>query len=51
MQKKSIAFLNDIKINKITIEKAKASQVDFNKYLNMIRKGKKSKKQKNLCQI
>ena len=48
MQKNSIAFLNDIKINKITIEEAKASLVDFNKYLNMIRKGNENLKNKKI---
>ena len=31
-----ITFLNSIKTNKVTIEEAKASQEDFNKYLKMI---------------
>ena len=33
-----ITFLNDIKTNKITVEEAKNSLKDFNKYLNMIQK-------------
>ena len=41
-----ITFLNDIKTNKITVEEAKNSLKDFNKYLN-IRK-KKWKKKSNI---
>ena len=36
----AIVFLNDIKINKITIDKEKALQENFSKYLNMIRQKK-----------
>ena len=32
--------------HKITIEEAKTSQEDFNKYINMIRKGKKLRNKK-----
>ena len=39
-----ITFLNDIKTNKITVEEAKNSLKDFNKYLNMIQKKKSEKK-------
>ena len=46
-----ITFLNNVKTNKITIEEAKASQEDFNKYLKMIRKRNKTNQQKKLCQI
>ena len=46
-----ITFPNDIKTIKITIEEAKASQEDFNKYLKMIRKRNKTNQQKELCQI
>ena len=42
---KPIGFLN-VKTKKITTEEEKASQEDFNKYLNMIRKGKKQKNKK-----
>ena len=42
-----ITFLNDIKTNKITVEEAKNSLKDFNKYLNMIQK-KKWKKKSNI---
>ena len=41
-----IAFLNNIKTNKITTKEAKDSQEDFNKYLKMIRKGNKTDRQK-----
>ena len=37
-----VDFLNDIRTNEITIEEAKASQDDFDKYLDM--KRKKTKK-------
>ena len=37
-----ITFFNNIKTNKITIEEAKTSQEDFNKYLKMIRKANKT---------
>ena len=33
------------------MEEAKASQEGFNKYLDMIRKEKRSEKQKKRCQI
>ena len=42
-----VYFFNNVKTNKITIEKTKASLEDFNKYLNMIRKGKNWKTKKN----
>ena len=31
-----VTFFNNIKTNKITMEEAKASKEDFNKYLKMI---------------
>ena len=46
-----IVFFNDIKTKKIKMEEAKASEEDFNKYLNLIRRGKKSEKRKRSCQI
>ena len=46
-KKYHLVFLNDIKTTKITIDEAKDSQEDFNKYLKMIRKGKKCKTKKN----
>ena len=44
-----ILFLNDIKKGKISIEEAKNLQQDYEKYLNTIRKGNKTAKQKNPC--
>ena len=41
-----ITFLNNVKTNKITMEEAKASQEDFNKYLKMIRKRNKTNQQR-----
>ena len=38
-----ITFLNNIKGSERTIEEAKESQEDFNKYLKNIRRGKKIK--------
>ena len=40
-----------LKQKKMTMEEAKASEEDFNKYLNLIRRGKKSEKRKRSCQI
>ena len=40
------AFLDDIKTNKILIEKARYKQEEFDKYLKQIRIGNKSEKQK-----
>ena len=40
-----ITFLNNIKSGEITIEEAKESQEDFNKYLKKIRRGNETKKQ------
>ena len=40
-----ITFLNNVKSDEITIEEAKESQEDFNKYLKKIRRGKKPKMQ------
>ena len=45
-----VYFFNNVKTNKITIEKTKASPEDFIKYLNIIRKGKKLKNKEKLCQ-
>ena len=45
-----VYFFNNVKTNKITIEKTKASPEDFTKYLNIIRKGKKLKNKEKLCQ-
>ena len=39
-------FLNDIKKGKISLEKAKNLQQDYEKYLKVIRKGNKSAEQK-----
>ena len=44
----SLAFLNDIKTGKISLEEAKELQKDYNEYLNKIRKGSKSDEQKKL---
>ena len=41
-----ITFLTNIKTNKITIEEAKASQEDSDKYLKMILRAKKTEKQR-----
>ena len=41
-----ITFLNNIKSGEITIEEAKQSQEDFNKYLKKIRRGNTTEKQK-----
>ena len=41
-----VTFFNNIITNKITMEEAKASKEDFNKYLKMIRKGYKTNQQK-----
>ena len=46
----AIVFLNDIKTNNITIDKEKALQEDFSKYLNMIRQ-KKAEKPKKMSNI
>ena len=40
-----ITFLNNIKSGEITIEEAKESQEDFNKYLKKIRRVNETKKQ------
>ena len=40
-----ITFLNNVKSDEITIEEAKESQEDFNKYLKKIRRGKNPKMQ------
>ena len=45
------SFLMILKQKKMTMEEAKASEEDFNKYLNLIRRGKKSEKRKRSCQI
>ena len=45
-----VYFFNNVKTNKITIEKTKASPEGFIKYLNIIRKGKKLKNKEKLCQ-
>ena len=42
-----VDFLNEIKKGEITTEEAKASQEDFNNYLKTIRRGNKTKGQKN----
>ena len=47
----AIVFLNDIKTNNITIDKEKALQEDFSKYLNMIRQKKAEKPKKMLSNI
>ena len=44
-------FLNDIKTNKVTVEEAKNSLKDFNKYLNMIRKKKVKKNHQILIYV
>ena len=41
-----LPFLTKIKKDKITMEQAKGSQEDFNKYLKTIRRGKTTEKQK-----
>ena len=46
----AIVFLDDIKTNNITIDKEKALQEDFSKYLNMIRQ-KKAEKPKKMSNI
>ena len=42
-----ITFVNNIESNKITLEQAKASQEDFNEYLKLIQRGRKTEEQKN----
>ena len=44
VEKGLVDFLNEIKKGEITIEQAKDSQEDFNKYLKTIRSGNKTKK-------
>ena len=46
-----ITFLTNIKTNKITIEEAKASQEDSDKYLKMILRAKKLKSKRKHWQI
>ena len=41
-----IAFLNDIKNGKISLEEAKEQQKDYYNYLNTIRRGNKNASQK-----
>ena len=41
-----IAFLNDIKKGKISLEEAREKQKDYYNYLNTIRKGNKSANKK-----
>ena len=43
--KNPIAFLDNIRTNKITIKQAKDLQEDFNNYLKLIRRRKKTEKQ------
>ena len=40
--KDPLVFLNDIKQGKISIQEAKNTQKDYNKYLNLIRRGNKN---------
>ena len=42
-----ITFINNIESNKITLEQANASQEDFNEYLKLIQRGRKTEEQKN----
>ena len=42
-----ITFVNNIESNKITLEQANASQEDFNEYLKLIQRGRKTEEQKN----
>ena len=42
-----ITFINNIESNKTTLEQAKTSQEDFNEYLKLILRGRKTEEQKN----
>ena len=42
-----ITFINNIESNKATLEQAKTSQEDFNEYLKLILRGRKTEEQKN----
>ena len=43
-----MVFLNDIKTGKISLEKAKKLQQDYDEYLKRIQKGNKSAEQRNI---